>query len=755
VERWIIVVTGIVQGVGFRPFVYNLAGCCGLSGWVLNNAGGVQLEVEGRVAALADFVSKLRTAAPPLARVDEIVVQVCPAQGSSGFVICHSDSAAARTALLSPDMAVCADCQREMGDPEDRRFHYPFTNCTNCGPRYSIIKDVPYDRPYTTMAPFIMCPDCRSEYEAPTDRRFHAQPNACPQCGPRYRLLGREGKPLVTEAEDVFAAARELVVGGAVLAFKGIGGFHLACNAYDEQAVQLLRSRKVRADKPFAVMCGSVAAVQCHCLVTSLEEEVLAGMVRPIVLLAKGPDYSLADSVAPRSPFLGVMFPYAPPHWLLLQPNDIWVMTSGNRCDEPIAYQDEAALAHLATIADAFLLHNRQIYRPVDDSVVRIFNNGLYPLRRSRGYVPAPIALKREYPSILACGGELKNTFCLTRGNRAFMSSHIGDLENMTTFEAYTDTVEHFQRLFAVSPEVIAYDLHPDYLATRYAQSQAAPKIGVQHHHAHIAAVLAEHGIDRQVIGVAFDGSGYGLDGNIWGGEFLLADCRDFSRLGHCRYLPLPGGAKAIREPWRLAAWMLHHLYGRDFLDWNIPFVQNLPREWELVVQAAVKGINSPLSSGAGRLFDLAAALTGIRGTIHYEGQAAIELELAALRASGAGQVLPYDIREGDPKVLDFAPTFAAMASGLCQGVTPEISAASFHRTMAAAITDMVLRISAQTGIREVALSGGVFQNITLLSEIVTILEQRSFIAYIHRQVPPNDGGLALGQAVVAGERSR
>ncbi|MBP2640563.1 MAG: hypF [Firmicutes bacterium] len=755
VQRQHVLVTGIVQGVGFRPFVYHTAEKLGLFGWVRNDAGGVQIEVEGPPDSVAEFIRRLRTEAPPLSRVDEITLSSCPVQGSETFQIRHSDNLAARTALLSPDMATCPDCRRELMASNDRRFGYPFINCTNCGPRYSIIKDIPYDRPYTTMAEFVMCPDCRQEFDHPGDRRFHAQPNACAVCGPRYQLLDRQGRIIPGSDADVFAAARRLIADGAVIAIKGIGGFHLACDAYNGQAVQKLRERKTREDKPFAVLCGSVDAVRKHCVMKASEQEVLTSKERPIVLLAKGPDYSLAQSIAPGNPFVGVMLPYAPPHWLLLKPEDIWVMTSGNTSDEPIAYEDQDALERLAGIADAFLVHNRVIHRPVDDSVVRLFRDEIYPLRRSRGYVPAPVSLAVSYPPVLACGGELKNAFCLTRGRQAFMSSHIGDLENMSTYQTYTDTIEHFQRLFAVRPEIAAYDLHPDYLATRYAQSLSIEKIGVQHHHAHIASVLAEHGINRQVIGVALDGTGFGTDGHLWGGEFMLADCRDFTRVGHCRYLPLPGGAKAIKEPWRLAATMLYHLYGREFLTWDIPFVHSLPPEWELVVQASAKGINSPLSSSAGRLFDLAAALTGIRGSIHYEGQAAVELELAALRSADPGKILPYDIQTADMLLLDFAPVFAAMAFGLRRKAAPELLAASFQRTMAAAVADMVRRIALQSGLREVALSGGVFQNGTLLAELFTILEKSNFTVYIHRQVPPNDGGLALGQAVIAGERSR
>ncbi|SDF68453.1 carbamoyltransferase HypF [Sporolituus thermophilus] len=749
-ERFNVKVTGIVQGVGFRPFVYNLARRHGLAGWVLNDAAGVEIEVEGDSAGLAAFLTALRQEAPPLARLATVTVERRPATGEQEFVIRHSEGAPVRTALVSPDVATCADCQRELLDPADRRYRYAFINCTNCGPRYTIIKDVPYDRAMTTMASFIMCPACQAEYDDPAHRRFHAQPNACPVCGPAYRLVDRTGQEV---AGDVFDAVRALVADGHIVAIKGIGGYHLACDAKSETAVRALRERKIREDKPFAVMCGSLAAVRRRCRLTPAEEELLTGLARPIVLLAKSEGYDLAESVAPGNPYLGVMLPYAPVHWLLLGASDVWVMTSGNTSDEPIAYDDADARERLASIADYFLVHNRPIYRRADDSVARIVRGRPYFLRRSRGYVPSPLALARPQVPVLACGGELKNTFCLTRDKLAFMSAHIGDLENMATFAAYTDAIAHYQRLFDVRPAVVAYDLHPEYLSTKYALSRPEPKIGVQHHHAHIAAVLAEHGRYEKVIGVAFDGTGYGPDGHLWGGEFLVADCRDYVRVAHCRYMPLPGGAKAIKEPWRLAAWVLYKLYGRDAAGLNIPFVRTLPPEWELVVQAAEKGLNAPLSSGAGRLFDAAAALLGIRGRINYEGQAAVELELAA--AGRTAVPLPYEIKDRAPAVLDFYPAFAALTERLARGASVADLAAAFHATVAAATVDMVGRISRATGIRTVALSGGVFQNITLLEQIVGMLEQQGLTVLLHCQVPPNDGGLALGQAVIAGERSR
>ncbi len=748
-DRLRITITGIVQGVGFRPFVHNLAHRFRLGGWVANDGRGVVIEAEGEPPAVAAFLAALRAEAPPLAVIDAITAEARPPEGAREFAIVASGPAEARHALISPDVATCPDCRAEIADPADRRYRYPFTNCTNCGPRYTIIEDVPYDRVRTTMAAFAMCPACRAEYGDPANRRFHAQPNACPVCGPAYRLLDKDGRPL---PGDPLAEARRLVAAGKVAAVKGIGGYHLACDALNAGAVAALRARKVREDKPFAVMAGSLAAIRARCLVDAAEEELLSGAARPIVLLAKGEGYDLAAAVAPGNPYVGMMLPYAPVHWLLLEPGDVWVMTSGNASDEPIAYEDDDALARLAGIADFFLVHNRPIFCRADDSVARVFAGRPYILRRSRGFAPAPVRLKNPGPPVLACGDELKNAFCLTRGDLAFMSAHVGDLENMATYNAYTDAIAHYERLFDVRPEAVAHDLHPEYLATKYAMDCGLPRVGVQHHHAHIAAVLAEHGESGPVIGVAFDGTGYGADGRLWGGEFLLADLKDYTRLAHLAYLPLPGGAKAIREPWRLAAWVLYDLYGAAFVTKDIPFTRQLPPGWELLLDAAAKGLNAPLSSGAGRLFDAAAALLGIRGTINYEGQAAVELELAA--AGTRGRVLPYDITAGEPAAVDFRPAFAAMADALARGAPAAGLAADFHATLADAVASVVRRLAAACGVRKVALSGGVFQNVTLLGQVAGLLEN-DFTVLLHRRVPANDGGLALGQAAVAIERSR
>jgi hydrogenase maturation protein HypF len=594
-----------------------------------------------------------------------------------------------------------------------------------------------------------MCPDCQEEYEDPANRRFHAQPNACPVCGPTYQLLDYHGRsfPMVPNC-DIFSEARRLIATGKILAIKGLGGYHLACNAKDETAVTRLRSRKNRESKPFAVMFGSLIAAKKSCHISPAEEDLLIGAVKPIVLLDKGPDYILAAAVAPDNPRIGVMLPYAPVQELLLATDDVWIMTSGNTSDEPIAYQDEDALERLSSIADFFLVHNRPIYRRADDSVTRVFQNAPYIFRRSRGFTPAPINLKHAVDPILACGAELKNTFCLTHNNQAFLSAHIGDLENMPTLNYYTESIEHYKRLLRIEPKLVAYDLHPEYLSSKYALSLDLPKVAVQHHHAHIASVMAEHMIEGPVIGVAFDGTGYGADGTLWGGEFLIADYNRFQRVAHCRYLALPGGAKAIKEPWRLAAWVLHEIYAENLTNLDIPFTRNLPSAWSLIKQAATKNINMPISSSAGRLFDIAAAIIGLRNNINYEGQAAIELELLAGQASG--EILPYEVCLGEVRQLNFMPTFTALVNMIKTGRPLQHVAASFHSTIAMATVEIIKAINCETDIKRVALSGGVFQNIRLLADVHRLLEQQGFEVLIHRKVPANDGGLALGQATIA-----
>lgn len=739
-------VTGIVQGVGFRPFIYRLAEKHDVSGWVLNDDKGVYIEAEGQEKAIGDFITGIRTEAPAMAVVENVTVKEMRLRGETGFAIHQSPTAKMRNALVSPDIAICEDCKREVLDKTDRRFGYAFTNCTNCGPRYSIVKDVPYDRPKTTMGTFTMCADCQREYDSPLDRRFHAQPNACSDCGPCYRLLDRTGNVI---DGDPLKGAHAVIMQGGVAAVKGIGGYHLACDAKNEDAVAALRIRKFREDKPFAVMCGSMMAAKSICEISADEEKLLRSPIAPIVLLRKKINCNkvLAAEVAPGNPCLGIMLPYAPVHYLLLAKEDVWVMTSANRSEEPIAFCDDDAQKRLETIADVFLVHNREIYSRVDDSVMRMVQGAPYLMRRSRGMAPAPIRLAEKSISVLACGAEMKNTFCLTKGSAAFVSEHIGDLANQVTFRSYTGIIEHYKRLFEIEPQLLACDMHPGYLSTQYAHdlsSAVLPLVAVQHHHAHIASVLAEHGEMDKVIGVAFDGTGYGDDACIWGGEFLFADCKSYERFGHFSYLPLPGGEKAAREPWRQALWVLYLLYGDDLAEHQPEFVHTLPKNWQLLVQATKAGLNAPLSSSAGRLFDTAGSLLGIRNINHYEGQSAIELE--RLAAGTLGDVLPYEITEKNE--IDFLPVFRALVENQTQRTRAEL-AMSFHETMAAAIVEMVQRMSRITGIKKVALSGGVFQNKTLLDCVAARLPDE-YSMLLNRKVPPNDGGLSLGQAAVA-----
>lgn len=741
-KRYKIRVKGIVQGVGFRPFIYRLAKAYTLTGYVLNDSEGVLIEVQGE--NLDDFVKNIRISAPPAAFVAEIITaDLPPKDAETDFIIRKSPQAAKRRTLISPDLAICDDCRREIKDKNDRRYKYAFTNCTNCGPRFSIVQDIPYDRQNTTMRNFVMCEKCQAEYENPLDRRFHAQPNACRDCGPQYRLFGK------TEiiCDDVIAKAHDLIKQGAIVAVKGIGGYHLACDAYSGEAVAKLRRRKVREDKPFAVMAANMKTVKKICRVSELEERLLTSAAAPIVLLKKSEQYNLAEKVAPHNAYLGVMMAYAPVHCLLLNDDDVFVMTSANLSDEPIVYRDEDVFSRLNEIADYKLIHNRMINTRVDDSVVRIFSGRQMVIRRSRGFAPSPVSLGNlecKDISVLACGSELKNTFCMTKGSKAFLSQHIGDLENMAVNDAYKESIALFRRLFDVKPNLIACDMHPEYFSTKYAKRQNLPYTKVQHHHAHIASVLAEHDLHEKVIGVALDGTGYGEDGNIWGGEFMVADLLSYERAGHFAYMPLPGGAKAVKEPWRLALYQAYTIYGDEIAE---KFPELLKENWQLLVQAAKSGLNAPLSCGAGRVFDTVSALLGICHTINYEGQAAIELERAAYDSDG--EILPFDIgRECGQYILDFAPMYKNLYD-LKQKKGVNYTAKSFHLTMARIVSSVVEKISCDTGIKTVAFSGGVCQNMTLMDLIYNQLNSK-FKLYINEKVPVNDGGISLGQAAVA-----
>jgi hydrogenase maturation protein HypF len=749
VKRKAIEIAGIVQGIGYRPFVYNLALAHSIRGWVLNNEKGVLIDAEGDDGALERFIEGLTALAPPLARIETLKANPLDPQGYSGFEIRQSEGAAEGFTLISPDVATCEACLAELLSPSNFRHRYPFINCTLCGPRFTIIKDIPYDRHKTTMAPFTMCPVCRKEYENPVDRRFHAQPNACPACGPALRLVDRKGETL---SGDPLDKTLDLLLQGSIVAVKGIGGFHLVCDAENHGAVSSLRSRKFREDKPFAVMCRDLGEVRAHCYAREEEERLLCRPERPIVLLERKKGSSIAPSVAPFQKTLGVMLPYSPLHHLLLRgPLRSLVMTSGNVSDEPIAYKNEEACRRLSRIADSFLLHNRDIHMRCDDSVIRVFRGSPYVLRRSRGYVPFPIKLSFDLEMILACGAELKNTFALCRGPYVFVSHHIGDLENMETLLSFEQGIEHFKNLFSIEPKAVAYDLHPEYLSTKYALSLAGiPKVGVQHHHAHVVSAMAENGLEGEVIGVALDGTGFGNDGTIWGGEFLKADLRDFERVAHLKQVPMPGGATAIKEPWRMTfAYVLDAFGDRAMdleLDWNR---RRDPQKCGVLKRMIEKRVNSPLTSSMGRLFDAVSSLLSVRDAVNYEGQAAIELEMAA--DTEVKEEYPFDIQEKErPMVLDPVETVREVVLDLIRGLSPSRISGKFHRTAARLVVETCRKIRMDSGLDRVVLSGGVFQNTLLLALVFDGLKEAGFKVYTHHLVPTNDGGISLGQAVIA-----
>jgi len=739
-------VEGVVQGVGFRPFVYALATRLGLGGFVGNDVDGVFAEIEGAEPAVERFLRDLERDAPPLARIERVTTSRLPPGGPATFSIVASAAEGQRRALVPPDTATCADCLKELADPADRRSGYPFINCTNCGPRFTIVRDVPYDRPLTTMAGFAMCEPCAAEYHDPADRRFHAQPVCCPVCGPTVALIDPGGSSI---AGEPIATAARMLRDGRVLAVKGLGGYHLAVDATSEDASRLLRARKHREDKPFAVLVSDLDQACELCDVDDAAAGLLTSPARPIVLLPRKPD-GVAHAVAPGNRQLGVMLPYTPLHHLLIRAAARpLVLTSGNVSDEPIVYRDSAARERLGGIADAFLIHDRPIHIRTDDSVARVHNGRPALIRRSRGYVPAPVTVHRPFRlPVLACGAALKNTFCLAKERHAFVSHHIGDLENAETLRSFTEGIDHFKRLFDVEPQVVAHDLHPEYLSTKYALDLDGVELrGVQHHHAHIASCLADNGADGPVIGVAFDGTGYGTDGTIWGGEFLIADFGDFERAGHLEPIPLPGGTAAIREPWRMAAVYLDAAFGGAPPDGLDVIARNVDR-WPAVLAMARKNINSPVTSSAGRLFDALAALLGVRDTINYEGQAAVELEQHAT----TDEVGFY--RAGVSSHRTFRVTgvdlVRAAADDLLAGVPREVVAARFHHGVAAAIEAGCVLARARSGLGTVALSGGVFQNLLLLRETERRLAACGFTVLTHSRVPCNDGGISLGQAVVA-----
>ncbi|MGH9941072.1 MAG: carbamoyltransferase HypF [Pyrinomonadaceae bacterium] len=759
VTRVQIQVRGIVQGVGFRPFVFALARRHALRGLVLNNTAGVLIDVEGDGDAIEQFIDEINTGAPPLALVESVErgEDLSPAHYGD-FRIAESAREGERFVSVSADTATCADCLREMRDPADRRYRYPFINCTNCGPRFTIIEATPYDRAQTTMRDFEMCAECRAEYENPLDRRFHAEPTACASCGPRLTLTDAHGRELSrdgTEEMDAVSRSRRLLLGGSIVAVKGIGGYHLAADALDAEAVERLRARKYREDKPFALMASSVEVVRRHCVVSKAEEELLLSPRRPVVLLARRADSNLPAAVAPGVRTLGFMLPYTPLHHLLLEDLDRpVVMTSGNVSDEPICYEDGDMRERLHTIADYLLLHDRRIHMRTDDSVARVRGGREIILRRSRGYAPAPVAVGFKFGrEILACGAELKNTFCLARDRHAFVSHHIGDLENLETLGSYEQGIEHFKRLFQLRPSVIAYDLHPEYLSTKYAHAldDIPDKIGVQHHHAHVASCMADNRIEGEVIGVALDGLGFGADGRLWGGEFFVADFLDAERVAHLDYVPMPGGARSVREPWRMAAVYLHRALGDDFLKLDIPFVQNMDaRAWATLRRMVATRTNSPETSSMGRLFDAVSALLGVRSAVNYEGQAAIELEAMADPACLQSYEFEFD---AGGSIIRAEMVIRRAVEDILDGRSPREVSAKFQLGVARLIAAVARRVRDERRLGRIVLSGGVFQNMFLLGHVCRTLKRDGFEVFTHGRVPPNDGGISLGQAAIANAR--
>ncbi len=820
-------INGVVQGVGFRPFVYGLATRFALNGWVKNTSAGVDIEVDGDKDVLDSFAQALRDEAPPLSRIDDITATPVIWAGYPSFDIVHSEAVEGAFQPISPDFTICKDCLRELFTPADHRYRYPFINCTNCGPRFTIIKDIPYDRPETTMSPFPMCEVCAAEYKDPLDRRFHAQPVACSDCGPNIWLetvvVGvQHAAPLQRQYEKDAAIleTQTLLLKGKILAIKGLGGFHLACDATNAEAVSELRKRKLRVDKPFALMMPDLKTVEEHCYLNDAERELLESNSRPIVLLQRKAESQIAKEVAPNQDSIGVMLPYTPLHYLIfassprskgfspfgeqegrlkssLQGNENLqpltfnlpplVMTSANLSEEPIAFTNEDARERLSSLTDAFLMHNRDVHVRCDDSVVRVIRDQAirnqekqlpntqslitYPLRRSRGYAPFPVKLPWDVPPILAVGAELKSTFCVTNQKYAFMSHHIGDLSNFETLQSFEQGIEHFEKLFRVKPEAIAYDLHPNYLSTRYAlerierenlvESSSSRRIEhsvvktfpIQHHHAHIASVMAENGLDgsKKVIGVAFDGTGYGEDGNIWGGEFLIADYAGYERVAHLPYFPLAGGDAATKRPSRTALGLLWALG----IEWDETFAptQDLCSEERMALRVQLeKKINTPMTSSMGRFFDAVAALAGVRQRINYEGQAAIEFEALALRgAEGAvdDEVGHYAF-SGKQAKIHVRRGILSLLEDVENNVAIPIISAKFHKGIAQMVLEICISQREKSGLNTVALSGGVWQNMLLLRRTMKALEDEKFEILIHKEVPTNDGGLALGQAVIA-----
>lgn len=745
-------VRGIVQGVGFRPFIYTLAVSRQIKGWIRNTSYGVEMEVNGYPQQIENFIEEIQHNPPPLAKIDQIIIEDCNVNNHPQFSIIASQSEKGEFLPISPDTSICPDCLKELFNPLDRRYRYPFINCTNCGPRFSIIEDIPYDRPNTTMSVFKMCKDCETEYHDPLNRRFHAQPIACPDCGPQ--IWYQEKDVILGEREEALQKARRSIVDGEIIAVKGLGGFHLVCDATNTSSIEKLRLRKNRSQKPFAVMVNDIKAAKYLCHVSPQEADLLESIERPILLLKKKDSANISPLIAPNLSTLGIMLPYTPLHYLLLEPEPGYptslVMTSANISDEPIAYTNQQALVQLAGLADGFLLHNREIQTRIDDSVAISFDKRLYLTRRARGFAPHPILLKKKVPSVLATGSGLKNTFCLTRDEYAFVSHHIGDLENLESFTAFETSVAHYERLFRIQPEYFVCDLHPEYLSSRYAQEQSwaekKPLIEIQHHHAHLAACLADNNYfsNESVIGLCFDGTGLGTDRNIWGSEFLLGGYKGYQRLFHLKYVPLPGGDHAVFQPYRIA---LAHLWDSE-IEWSTDLnpVMNIDNEQLSVLEMQLKHkINTPLTSSMGRLFDAAASLLGLRQIVNYEAQAAIELEgIANPDEEGF-----YPVEIVGENIIT-APLWIAFIKDLHRKESASRISARFHNSIVEFVANICNDIRRKEDINIIALSGGVWQNRLLLEKSINRLKSLGFQVFYHARVPTNDGGISLGQAMIA-----
>lgn len=742
-KRIYIRVKGIVQGVGFRPFVYQLAHQYHLNGFVTNSEHGVEIEVEGQEKNLSEFLRDLKHKAPPLSHISGIEHHEIEWQQSKDFTIHESRRGDKPATLISPDIAVCPECLQEMFNPADRRYRYPFINCTNCGPRYTIIESIPYDRPYTSMKHFQMCPACQAEYNDPMNRRFHAQPNACPECGPSLSLYDAQKNEI--HSEDPISDCIKMLQSGLIVAIKGLGGFHLACDARNESAIQTLRERKHREEKPLAIMVRSLERARQFCHINAQEEALLCAKEAPIVLLQKSGEI-LAPSLAPGNARLGVMLPYTPQHHLLLSSElDALVMTSANLSDEPICIENEEAFERLSAIADAFLIHNREIYLRCDDSVTMLMAGKMRFLRRSRGYVPKPITLQSKGAPVLGVGAELKNTVCLLKDDQAFVSQHIGDLVNLEAYEHFQKTIAHFERIFETRPELIVHDLHPNLLSTTWAsEQQDVPTLAVQHHHAHLASVMAEHQLKNPVIGIICDGTGYGTDGSIWGGEVLIGTPAEIRRFACFEPMPLPGGDSAIKSPWRIALAYLYKTYGN-----NIPNLKGLQGlDTQPVLDMLAQNINSPLTSSAGRLFDAVAVISGGKSQIRYEAQAAIEFMQRCHSLLDPSFEIEIKNNAGLYHMM-ITPIIRSLVEAVHEGIEPSTLSNRFHHTMIELFRTITIQAKHETGIKQVVLSGGVFQNHILFEGLILALEHAGFEVYTHHQLPTNDGGISLGQTLI------